>query len=64
VLAFIESIKEAKTLSEIPNIKKLKGYKDFYRFKFSAYRIGFQSKGNTVILITVQHRKEIYRKFP
>lgn len=64
VLAFIEIVKQAKTISEVPNIKKLKGFKDYYRFKFSAYRIGFQSKNNIVTLITIQHRKEIYRKFP
>jgi len=63
-LSFIEKIKQADTLSDIPNVKKLSGYKNFFRYKISQYRIGFRYTENTVILIVIKHRKDIYKHFP
>jgi mRNA interferase RelE/StbE len=64
VFNFIETVKSSNKLSSIPNVKKLRGFKDFYRYKMTPYRIGFQVENNKIILITIKHRKEIYRKFP
>lgn len=60
----VEQIKTARTFQEIPNIKKLTGYKTAYRIKFGSYRIGFVHEDNKVKLSRVMHRKEIYRYFP
>ncbi|MBX6423476.1 type II toxin-antitoxin system RelE/ParE family toxin [Thermosulfurimonas sp. F29] len=45
-------------------MKKLKGYKDFYRIRIGDYRIGLQIKENKIIFVRFLHRKEIYRCFP
>lgn len=41
--------------------KKLKGYKDIYRFRVGEYRIFFKFDQKTVFLLTVRHRKDAYR---
>lgn len=65
ILLFIQNCKTAKNLQEIKHIKKLKGYRVFYRYSFGSYRIGFElTDPNTILLIKVMHRKDIYRYFP
>lgn len=61
IIIFCESAKSIKT---IPNLKKLKGYRDYYRIKSGAYRIGLELEQDTLRFITVLHRKDIYKKFP
>ncbi len=59
----LKSIEESSTLKDIPNLKKLKGYRNYYRIKIGDYRIGMElSSENELILIL--HRREIYRYFP
>ena len=60
----IEQIQKADHLMEIPNLKKMKGYKNAYRIRFGEYRIGFLLEGNIIKLSRVMNRKEIYRYFP
>ena len=60
----IEQIQKADHLMEIPNLKKMKGYKNAYRIRFGEYRIGFLLEGNTIKLSRLMNRKEIYRYFP
>ena len=40
--------------------KKLKGYKDVFRFRVGDYRIVFQLSEKKIILLLVKHRREIY----
>jgi mRNA interferase RelE/StbE len=55
----------AKTIQEIPNAKKLIGYKNYYRIRIGDYRMGFERISKTTIrFIIVADRKEIYRRFP
>lgn len=60
----IIAVKNAKSLSEIKNIKKLTGTKSTYRIKLGFYRIGIIVVDNTVIFIRCLHRKDIYKYFP
>ena len=60
----IEQIQQADHLMEIPNLKKMKGYKNAYRIRFGEYRVGFLFENNTIKLSRVMNRKEIYRYFP
>lgn len=60
----IETVESASSMQEILNLKKLKGYKDYYRIRLSDYRIGIQIKNDTVIFVVFEHRKDIYRRFP
>lgn len=64
ILDVIEAIKEAKTLSEIRNIKKLKAPGNNYRMRIGYFRIGFTISENKIILKRILHRKDIYKFFP
>lgn len=61
----IELLETAKSLNELSNIKKLSGYKTYYRFRLGDYRLGIEKINETTIrLIIVAHRKNIYNLFP
>lgn len=55
----------SKSLSEIPNLKKISGFKTYYRIRMGEYRIGFEKIDNqTIRFILIAHRKDIYKSFP
>lgn len=60
----IDCVENASKISEIANIKKLKGYKNAYRIRVGDYRIGIFIEHNTVEFARVIHRKDIYKLFP
>jgi len=62
----ITSVEKAKSIKEIPNLKKLKGNKKgiFYRIKTGYYRIGVMIENDTVIFVICLPRKDIYKVFP
>jgi mRNA interferase RelE/StbE len=60
----ILSVKEAKTLKDIPNLKKLSGYNNVDRIRIGDYRIGLYVEGDILIFARILPRKEIYRFFP
>ncbi len=61
----INDINNAGFLNEIKNIKKLKGFKSYYRIKLMDYRIGIEFlNASTVRFILICPRKDIYKKFP
>ena len=64
LLAVLEEIELAKKLSDIANIKKLRGTADFYRIRLGDYRIGLIKEKNSITLIRFLHRKDIYKYFP
>lgn len=69
VLKRIESViqkaEEAEALEQISNTKKLIGFTVYYRIKIGDYRIGLELiNPNEIRLITILHRKYIYKKFP
>jgi mRNA interferase RelE/StbE len=62
---FIDSLENINTLSELANVKKLSGYKTYYRYRIGEYRLGFEKiNENTVRLIIICRRKDIYKVFP
>ena len=60
----IESTEITTSLSEIKNLKKLKGHKDFYRIRVGDYRIGIQFKSGEFTFAAIDNRKDIYKYFP
>jgi mRNA interferase RelE/StbE len=60
----IESTEVATSLSEIKNLKKLKGHKDFYRIRVGEYRIGIQFNNSEFTFAAIDNRKDIYKYFP
>ncbi len=61
----ILTLEETPALRGIPNVKKLEGFKTFYRVKLGQYRLGFELVSpDTIVLILIAHRRDIYRYFP
>ncbi len=65
----ILNVKYAGNISEINNLKQLEKYSVRYRIKIKitdkrTYRIGVIIRGSAVWFVRLQHRKNIYKKFP
>ncbi len=54
----------SKDIHDLPNVKKLEGYKSAFRIRIGDYRIGIFVKGNTIEFARMVHRKDIYKVFP
>ena len=54
----------ATDIQHIPNIKKMEGFRYFYRIRIGDHRIGIELRKNTLWFITVANRKDIYKNFP
>lgn len=62
---FISMIEDAKTIHDISNVKKIEGYKSYYRIKIGDYRLGLEASSvKEVTLLRFLNRKDIYRYFP
>lgn len=59
-----EVIASLSSIHEHEHLRKLSGYKNFYRIRVGSYRIGIEMRDNTIVFYRVLHRKEIYRYFP
>jgi len=64
VFETILNVENALKLSDIKNIKKLKGYKRSYRIRVGDYRVGVFIENDLVEFAAVSHRKDIYKQFP
>jgi len=61
----IIDLENSTNFLNIRNVKKLTGYKAYYRIRIGNYRIGFEKIDETKIrLLTIAHRKDIYKDFP
>ncbi len=60
----IVKIEKASTLSEIANLKKLKGHKSAYRIKLNTYRLCFFYEDSIITIVRFLPRKDVYRFFP
>ena len=58
------SVEKVETTKDIPELKKLKGYKIYYRIKVENYRIGVSIENDLVTFVAFMHRKDIYKFFP
>ena len=65
VIDLIETFQEAENIAEVPNIKKMQGFQSFYRVRLGDYRVGFELlEDNTIYIVLIAHRKDIYKYFP
>jgi len=60
----VSNFQKAKSLSAIPNIKKLQSNENDYRLRIGNFRIGFSIIDDTIIFKRFLHRKDIYKYFP
>jgi mRNA interferase RelE/StbE len=63
-LTAFESIPECHNITEINNLKKIKGTKNAYRIRVGDYRLGVFIQNETITFSRVLHRREVYRYFP
>ncbi|NKQ37265.1 MAG: type II toxin-antitoxin system RelE/ParE family toxin [Chloroflexi bacterium] len=54
----------ADSLSEIANLKKLRGTNNSFRIRVGNYRLGGRILEDRIVLVRFLHRKDIYRYFP
>jgi mRNA interferase RelE/StbE len=64
ITKLIVLIEAADSLNNIPQLKKLVGFKTAYRVRIGDYRVGFFYEGHKVQFARVVHRKDIYKVFP
>ena len=64
LIRVIAILEKADNLSNIPNLKKLKGHRNAYRIRIGDYRLGFFSENAAIQLARILHRKDIYKLFP
>jgi mRNA interferase RelE/StbE len=64
VAEVIKGIEAADTLSDIPNVKKIKGNPHYFRIRIGNYRLGIYCESDEVELLRFLHRKDVYRNFP
>lgn len=55
---------KANNVRELASVKKMSGYKNYYRYRIGNYRIGFSVEGDTIILLRLMNRDSIYLVFP
>jgi mRNA interferase RelE/StbE len=62
----IEVIENAKSVLDVNNVKKLKANGDYYWIRIGDYRIGFtfDEELESIVLVRILHRREMYRYFP
>lgn len=61
----IANADRAESLSDIPDLKKMRGFVSYYRIRIGEYRVGVEViDSDTLRFITVAHRKDIYSVFP
>ena len=58
------AVENAQAKRDIPEMRKLKGYKIHYRIKVGKYRIGVTIENDLVTFEAFDHRKDIYKRFP
>ncbi len=64
VQEIILQVEAAESILTINNLKKLKSEGSYYRIRLGNYRIGLIIEDETVSLVRILHRREIYRYFP
>ena len=64
ILDGIDLFEKADKISEVPNIKRLKGHPSAFRYRKGKYRIGFYLENQTILFAAFDTRDKIYHRFP
>ena len=64
ILECIVLLEKADKISEVPNIKRLKGHPSAFRYRKGKYRIGFYLENQTIVFAAFDTRDKIYHRFP
>jgi len=58
------TLNNIKSLNEIPDLIKIRSFKNFYRIRFRNYRIGISIENDNITYLRILDRKDIYKFFP
>ena len=64
VFEIIHLVQQVSDVRGIPNLKKLRGHKEFYRIRLGQYRAGIVITKEEVEFLILDNRKDIYKRFP
>ena len=64
ILEVINLFEKADKISQVPNIKRLKGHPSAFRYRKGKYRIGFYLEEQTIVFAAFDTRDKIYHRFP
>ena len=64
VASVIQLIIAANTLDDIPHLKQLSGYPNYFRIKMGQYRMGFFWDGEKLLIESFGVRGDFYKKYP
>ena len=64
ILELIRTVQSVRSIDEIPNVKRLTGFRDAYRIRLGSLRIGVFVEKNTLEFARVAYCKDIYKIFP
>ena len=59
-----ENIPKSDNVFEVLDIKKMRGYKNYYRIRMGDYRIGCRIEGSKITFYRIKSRDDIYKVFP
>lgn len=63
-LQAIENIEIATTFGDILHFKVLKGYRNYYRIRMGAYRMGLYWDGEKFLIESIGTRGDFYKTYP
>jgi len=64
VKSVILAIEVAKSIKDLTNLKKLKGFHTAYRIRIGDYRLGLYIENESVKMARLVKRNDIYKVFP
>lgn len=64
IIECIGIFEKADNISQVPNIKRLKGHQTAYRYRKGKYRIGFYFEKDIILFAAFDTREKIYHRFP
>ena len=64
IAAAIEMVENCTAISDLDDLKKLKGFDSYFRIRVGELRIGISIDDGLVEFVRCLHRKDIYRYFP
>jgi mRNA interferase RelE/StbE len=64
IIECIDLFEKANKITDVPNIKKLKGHPTAFRYRKGKYRIGFYFEQDTILFAAFDTRGKIYQRFP
>jgi mRNA interferase RelE/StbE len=64
LLELITRIKQAETLTDLGNVRKIQGYDKYYRMRVGDFWLGIKITDDGIEMLRFLHRKDLYRRFP